>query len=129
MCRPLGVKTVCRSGCTLRSSLVHVKQPREDKRKKGVTYEVIESRMLSFVTAEEDLRIEMAYSFNEVTAVFLLNNPHYHHTSHINEALSYQALVCVPALCVCVIASYISQLSPSLSTSLTNTTSHSSPPS
>ena len=36
MCRPLGVKTVSRSRCTLRSSLVHVKQPREDKRKKGV---------------------------------------------------------------------------------------------
>ena len=40
MCRPLGVKTVCRSRCTLRSSLVHVKQPREDKKKKGVIYEV-----------------------------------------------------------------------------------------
>ena len=40
MCRPLGVKTVCRSICTLRSSLVHVKQPREDKKKKGVIYEV-----------------------------------------------------------------------------------------
>ena len=39
-CRPLGVKTVSRSKCTLRSSLVHVKQPREDKRKKGVIYEV-----------------------------------------------------------------------------------------
>ena len=40
MCRPLGVKTFSRSSCTLRSSLVHVKQPREDKRKKGVIYEV-----------------------------------------------------------------------------------------
>ena len=34
--------------------------------------------MLSFVIAEEDLRIEKSYSFNEVTAVFLLNNPRYH---------------------------------------------------
>ena len=33
--------------------------------------------MLSFVTVKEDLRIEMSYPFNEVTAVFLLNNPHY----------------------------------------------------
>ena len=40
MCRPLGVKTACRSRCTLRSPLLHVKQPREDKRKKGVIYEV-----------------------------------------------------------------------------------------
>ena len=40
MCRPLGVKTVCRSRYTLRSSLVHVKHPREDKKKKGVIYEV-----------------------------------------------------------------------------------------
>ena len=40
MCWPLGVKTVSRSRCTLRSSLVHVKQPREDNRKKGVIYKV-----------------------------------------------------------------------------------------
>ena len=40
MCRPLGVKTVCSSRCTLRNSLVHVKQPTEDKKKKGVIYEV-----------------------------------------------------------------------------------------
>ena len=33
-CQPLGVKTVSRPKCTLRSALVHVKQPREDKRKK-----------------------------------------------------------------------------------------------
>ena len=46
--------------------------------------------MLSFVIAEEDLRIETSYPFNEVTAVFLLNNPRYHHTSHSDEPLSYQ---------------------------------------
>ena len=34
--------------------------------------------MLSFVVAEEDLQIKTSYPFNEVTAVFLLNNPHYH---------------------------------------------------
>ena len=45
--------------------------------------------MLSFVIAEEDLWIETSYPFNEVTAVFLLNNPHYHHTSHSDEPLSY----------------------------------------
>ena len=33
--------------------------------------------MLSFVIAEEDLRIETSYPFNEVTAVFLLSNPRY----------------------------------------------------
>ena len=35
----------------------------------------------------------MSYPFNEVTAVFLLNNPCYHHTSHSDELLSY--LFCV----------------------------------
>ena len=39
----------------------------------------------SFVIAEEDLRIKTSYPFNEVTAVFLLNNPRYHHTSHSAE--------------------------------------------
>ena len=39
VCRPLGVKTVCTSRGTLRSSVVQVKQPREDK-KRGVIYEV-----------------------------------------------------------------------------------------
>ena len=34
--------------------------------------------MLTFVKAEKDLRIETSYPFNEVTAVFLLNNPRYH---------------------------------------------------
>ena len=34
------VKTVCRSRGTLRSALVRVKQPREDRKKKGVIYEV-----------------------------------------------------------------------------------------
>ena len=45
--------------------------------------------MLSFVIAEEDLQIETSYPFSEVTAVFLLNNPRYHQTSHRNEPLSY----------------------------------------
>ena len=57
--------------------------------------------MLSFVIAEEDLRIETFYPFNEVTVVFLLNNPRYHHTSHSDEPLSYH--VCVRVLCVCVV--------------------------
>ena len=39
-CQPLGVKTVCRSRSTLRSALVHVKQSSEDRKKKGVVYEV-----------------------------------------------------------------------------------------
>ena len=41
--------------------------------------------MLSFVIAEEDLRIETSYPFNEVTAVFLFNNSRYHHTSHMDS--------------------------------------------
>ena len=49
---------------------------------------LIESRMLSFVIVKEDLRIETSYPFNEVTAVFLLNNSRYHHTSHSDEPLS-----------------------------------------
>ena len=40
MCKPLGVKTVTSSRSTLRSSLVKVKQPRSDRKKKGVVYEV-----------------------------------------------------------------------------------------
>ena len=36
------VKTVCRSRGTLRSALVQVKQPREDRKKKVVIYEVHE---------------------------------------------------------------------------------------
>ena len=40
VCQPLRVKTVCRSRGTLRSALVRVKQPREDRKKKGVIYEV-----------------------------------------------------------------------------------------
>ena len=54
------------------------------------SYYLIESCMLSFVIAEEDLRIETSYPFNEMTAVFPLNNPRYHHTSHSVELLSYQ---------------------------------------
>ena len=40
-CQPLGVKTVCRSRSTLRSTLVLVKQPSEDRKKKGVVHEVL----------------------------------------------------------------------------------------
>ena len=50
-----------------------------------------ELHMLSFVTAEEDLWMQTSHPFNEVTAVFLLNNPCYHHTSHSNEPLSYHS--------------------------------------
>ena len=39
-CQPLGVKTVCKSRSTLKSTLVQVKQPSEDRKKKGVVYEV-----------------------------------------------------------------------------------------
>ena len=49
--------------------------------------------MLSLVTAEEGLQIETSYPFNEVTAVFLLNNPHCHHTSHSDEPLSYHMYI------------------------------------
>ena len=45
--------------------------------------------MLSFVTAEEDLRIETSCPLNEATAVFMLKNLCYHHTSHSDEPLSY----------------------------------------
>ena len=58
--------------------------------------------MLSFVIAEEDLRIKTSYPFNEVTAVFLLNNPRYHHTSHSDEPLSYHVCVCIVCV-VCVL--------------------------
>ena len=52
--------------------------------------------MPDLVIAEEDLRIEASYPFNEVTAVFLLNNPCYHHTSHSDEPLLYhrKLIVC-----------------------------------
>ena len=40
LCCPLGVRTVCKSRGTLRSSLVQVKQTRQDRKKKGVIYEV-----------------------------------------------------------------------------------------
>ena len=36
-------------------------------------------KMIGFVIAEEDLRIKTYYPFNEVTAVFWLNNPCYHY--------------------------------------------------
>ena len=54
------------------------------------SYYLIESRLLSFVTAEEDLWIETSCPFNEATAVFMLKNLCYHHTSHSDEPLSYQ---------------------------------------
>ena len=37
----MGVKTVCRFRSTLRSTLVQVKQPSEDRKKKGFVYEVL----------------------------------------------------------------------------------------
>ena len=40
MCKPQGVKTVMSSRSSLRSSQVKVKQPRPDRKKKGVVYEV-----------------------------------------------------------------------------------------
>ena len=39
--------------------------------------------MLSFVIAEEDLRIETSYPFNKVTAVFLLDN--YRFSSYLTQ--------------------------------------------
>ena len=58
--------------------------------------------MLSFVIAEEDLRIETSYPFNEVTAVFLLNNPHYHHT----RLVSYPWSHCLLQLALVVLYSH-----------------------
>ena len=53
------------------------------------SYYLIESRLLSFLTAEEDLRIETSCPLNEATAVLMLKNLCYHHTSHSDEPLSY----------------------------------------
>ena len=55
---------------------------------------LIESRLLSFATAEEDLRIETSCPLNEATAVFMLKNLCYHHTSHSDEPL-YQIISCL----------------------------------
>ena len=41
------------------------------------------------VIAEEDLRIETPYPFNEVTAVLLLNNPLYHNLFIIVHSCTY----------------------------------------
>ena len=46
------------------------------------------------VTAEEDLRMETSCPLNEATAVFMLKNLCYHHTSHSDEPLSYRCYVC-----------------------------------
>ena len=43
--------------------------------------------ILSFVIAEEDLRIKTSYPFNEVTAVFLRNNSRYHEM-HLCDVLT-----------------------------------------
>ena len=43
--------------------------------------DLIESRLLSFVTAEEDLRMEASCPLNEATAVFMLKNLCYHRYS------------------------------------------------
>ena len=42
-------------------------------------------RRSSLVKAEEDLWIETSYPFNEVTAVFLLNNPRYQLLLHCSR--------------------------------------------
>ena len=47
------------------------------------------SSAVTAVTAEEDLRIETSCPLNEATAVFMLKNLCYHHTSHSDEPLSY----------------------------------------
>ena len=47
------------------------------------------------------LRIETYCPLNEATAVFMLKNLCYHHTSHSDEPLSYQACVCTH-VCVSV---------------------------
>ena len=49
--------------------------------------------MLSFVKAEEDLRIETSYPFNEVTAVFLLNNPRYHNHDSVMVMHHYMSQI------------------------------------
>ena len=46
-------------------------------------YVYICTRMLGFVTAEEDLRVKTSYPFNEVTSIFLLNNPLYDMYAHM----------------------------------------------
>ena len=43
----------------------------------------------------------MSCPLNEATAVFMLKNLCYHHTSHSDEPLSYQACVCTH-VCVSV---------------------------
>ena len=40
-----------------------------------------------FVIAEVDLWIETSNPFNEVTAVFLLNNPHYHIPMYVSTCV------------------------------------------
>ena len=45
------------------------------------SYHLIESRLLSFVIPEEDLRIETSCPLNEATAVFMLKNLYYHKDS------------------------------------------------
>ena len=52
--------------------------------------------MLSFVIAEEDPQIETSYPFNEVTAVFLLNNFRYRY------CLPVCMSVCTVHMSVCV---------------------------
>ena len=52
-CQALGVKTVCRSRSTLRSALVQVKQPSEDRKKNGVVYEALCKNCVCVCTAEK----------------------------------------------------------------------------
>ena len=70
--------------------------------------------MLSFVIAEEGPRIETSYPFNEVTAVFLLNNSRYRYclpvcisvcTVHMSVCVSiclYMPVCLAVCTCVCL---------------------------
>ena len=51
--------------------------------------------MLSFVTTDENPRIQNILSYIEVTAVFMLNNSHIHHISHSDEPLPYHVYMYV----------------------------------
>ena len=64
---------------------------------------LIESRMLGFGIAEEDLRIETSYPFNEVTAVLLLNNSRFHYIIPSNRHIIWLSLWCIYALWIIMI--------------------------
>ena len=62
MYKPLGVKTVTSSRSTLRSSLVKVEQPRPNRKKKGVVYEVSCKDCLSVYIGETGRTLEKRIS-------------------------------------------------------------------